>query len=263
MGTVQIKLHQVRTYDPEGYKIENEIMTAPDETEGISPDLFVFSYVDGTHDLYQHVATVEDIAATPERNGGGWNIYGQFFRQRTATLVYSNITAAEEQAALIKLRLQELTVEYDADVEAYDVTTNYTYKSSDNYVSIGLRQVGTQPGDELFRMVSTFPAATPPAENPLHITAFLFVYKYVDGSTDTYARIATIDDINTLPEEDEEGWDTEDQYYRKISSTVEFTTLSAVELHGYTQRAALSALAQDYREYTNVFEGDEEIVYSA
>ena len=166
MGTVQIKLHQIRTHDPAGYQIENTIMTGPDETEGISPELFVFSYVDGDNDTYQHVATVEDIDALPERGDVGWNIYGQFFRQDTATLVYSNLTAAEEQAAIIKLRLQELAVEYDADVEAYDVTTNYTYKSSDNYVSIGLRQVGTQPGDELFRMVSTFPAATPPAVNP-------------------------------------------------------------------------------------------------
>ena len=263
MGTVQIKLHQIRTHDPAGYQIENTIMTGPDETEGISPELFVFSYVDGDNDTYQHVATVEDIDALPERGDVGWNIYGQFFRQDTATLVYSNLTAAEEQAAIIKLRLQELAVEYDADVEAYDVTTNYTYKSSDNYVSIGLRQVGTQPGDELFRMVSTFPAATPPAVNPLHITDYLFVYEYVDGEPDIYVRVATIDDIETLLKEGDTDWETEDQYYRKTSSTVEFTTLSAVELHGQTQRTALSALAQDYREYTSVFEGEEEIVYNS
>jgi len=91
----------------------------------------------------------------------------------------------------------------------------------------------------------------------------LFVYEYVDGEPDIYVRVATIDDIETLLKEGGTGWETEDQYYRKTSSTVEFTTLSAVELHGQTQRTALSALAQDYREYTSVFEGEEEIVYNS
>lgn len=260
MGTVQIKLHQVRTYDPEGYKIENTIMTGAGETEGITPELFVFSYVDGANDIYQHVADASDLEALPERNQVGWDIYGQLFRQSSADLVYSNLTAAEEQAAVIKLRLQELATDYNTEVEAWDVTLDYTYKSDDNYVSIHVRQVGHQEADEEFKLTSTFPTETP--TNPANITAYLFVYKYVDGITDTYARVATVNDINTLPQEGDEGWDTEDQYYRKVSSVVTFSTLSEAETLARTIRASLPALAQDYREYTNVFEGDEEVVYT-
>lgn len=260
MGTVQIKLHQVRTYDPEGYRIENTIMTGAGETEGITPELFVFSYVNGANDIYQHVADVSDLEALPERNQVGWNIYGQLFRQSSADLVYSNLTAAEEQAAIIKLRLQELATDYNAEVEGWDVTLDYTYKSSDNYVSIHVRQVGHQDADEVFKITSTFPTEVP--ANPANITAYLFVYKYVDGVADTYARVATVNDINTLPQEGDAGWDTEDQYYRKTSSAVTFSTLSEAETLARTIRTSLAALAQDYREYTNVFEGDEEVVYT-
>jgi hypothetical protein len=223
-------------------------------TEGISPELFVYSYVDGTNDVYQHVATPEDVSELPERDQVGWDLYGQFFRQRTANLIYSNITAAEEQASMIKFRLGQLAIDYDTERETYEVTTDYVYKSIDTEVTITLRQVGHQESAESYSNTSTHHVA------PVGITPYLFVHRYVGiGDPATYTRVATVNDILTLPT----STTTPNAYYRAQSAVLLNPTLAGIIQLAATIRQSLSVLAQDYREYEHAYSGDETVVYDA
>lgn len=263
MANVQIVLHQVRESDPSGYMIHNTIVTSATPplpvTLGISPDLFVYSYVDGTNDTYQHVATPQDVDELPERNQSGWNIYGQLFRQSTADLKYSNLTAAEEQASMIKFRLEQLAIDYDVERETYEVTTDYIYKSLDEEIVITLRQVGSMVSAESYRNVSTHHVA------PVEIEPYVFVFRFVNGTTDTYTRIATVDDMLTLPYRGESGkWPVDPQeYYRDQSANVQDPTLAGIVYLATTIRQGLAKLVQEYREYDDVYSGDETVVYNA
>lgn len=263
MANVRIVLHQVRESDASGYMIHNTIVTTATPplpvTLGISPDLFVYSYVDGTNDAYQHVATPQDVDELPERGQSGWNIYGQFFRQSTANLKYSNLTAAEEQASMIKFRLEQLAIDYDIEREAYETTTNYIYKSLDEEIVITLRQVGSQVSAESYRNVSThYPT------DPVGIDPHVYVFRFVDGSTSTYTRVATVDDMLTLPYHGGPGWPVAPQaYYRNDSANVLDPTLAGIVYLATTIRQGLAKLVQEYREYDDVYAGDETVVYNA
>lgn len=251
MASVQILLHQERTSDPQGYKLVNTILDGSGQTVNIPPELFVFRYVNGTADVYQHVATVADVDALPAKNGAGWNINGALYRDKTATLYYSNITAAEEAATNVKTRLDELAKDYGAELTPFETTNNYTYYSIDHSIAITLREIGSQLGASSYQVASSFPVL------PTGITNYLFVYEYHASTPHVYQRVATVDDIESLPQQGDAGWDVENALYRKTTATEAFVTVTEAQAHDRTVRTDMEALPEIYYQYLTHYEGAE------
>jgi len=258
-SSVQIKIHQDRTSTPGGYKITTTVLGGTSQTVNIPIELFVYRYVDGVADTYQHICNVADIENLPAKNATGWNRYGALYRVDVAALAYSTLSAAEEQALVIAERLQELATAYAATLTPFEATNSYTYKSDDESISITLRQVGDQTGTAAYEVASDFYLAVPPP--CVGITDYLFVLEYVDGTNDVFKRVATINDIETLPEQGGTGWDTEGALYRAQSVTYVATTVDAAEAHAEAVQLALSTLPQTYFDYQENFEGSEDVYY--
>jgi len=251
MASIQILLHQERTSDPQGYKLSNTILDGTGQTVNIQPELFVFRYVNGTADIYQHVATVADVDALPAKGDTGWNINGVLYRDKVATLYYSDIIAAEEAAANIKTRLDQLAKDYGAELDPFETTNNYTYYSVDHSISITLREIGSQLGAESYQIASSFPVL------PTGITNYLFVYEYHASTPHIYKRVATVDDIETLPEQGGVGWNVENALYRKTTATEAFSTVTEAQAHDRTIQTDMEALPEIYHQYLNHYEGAE------
>lgn len=254
---VKIMLHQVRTSDPEGYKIENEILDGIGQTEDIDPNLFVFRYVDGSNDSYQHVVTKDDLDNYPARGETGWNTFGALYRYKIANLIYSDLTGANEQATIMQDRLQELVTEYEAEVLAWDGTDVYDYQSDDSDVQVQLTQVKSQEDGDIYRLNSSITAVT-------GITDHLYLFSpdggaSPDPATDTYVRVATVYDIKTYPEDGD--W-TSEAYYRAEALIRDFNTLAEAETRDSAMQTDLDALAQSYDTFIDDFEGDDTITYN-
>lgn len=245
--TVKIVLHQVRTSDPDGYKIENTILDGVGQTEDIDPNLFVFRYVDGTNDSYQHVVTADDLDNYPAQGETGWNTFGALYRSKIANLVYSAVTAADEQALLMQERLQELATEYDEDVADWDGIDVYDYQSDTGNVKIQLTQTKTQETGDVYRVNSAITSV-------LAITDHLFL---VDKDTAEYVRVATVYDIQMYP-----AAPGAEDYYRANVFTKDFNTLEEAEIHDFTMQTSLDALTEAYDTYIADFEGDETLTYN-
>lgn len=217
----------------------------------IPPELFVFRYVNGTSDIYQHTATVADVDALPARGATGWNSNGALYRDKVATLYYSNITAAEEAAASIKTRLDELAKDYGAELTPFETTNNYTYYSIDHAIAITLREIGAQVAASSYQIASSFPVL------PTGITNYLFVYEYHAATPHIYKRVATVDDIENLPQQGGSGWNVENALYRKTTATEAFATVTEAQAHDRTIQTDMAALPEIYHQYLSHFEGAE------
>ncbi len=251
---VQIGLTQVRETDPEGYRVENTVLDGASQTIGIDPELFVFQYVDGTaNDIYQHVSMVNDVKDLPREGDTGWNTTGALYRKKTANLVYTNLEAAIDQAAYIKTRLQTLATDFETTVTDFEALSDtIEYKSADDDRIIELVLVCTQPERDEYKMVATISAA------PTGIARELFTYK-LDGptpvlATDTYTRVATVDDIREYL--DYAGWNGE-AYYRYYAVDRTYTYLDTALATVADIKTKLAALVEEYDDSTDNFEGSE------
>lgn len=106
-------LNQVRTNLVNGYQIENSI-TAPVD---IPAELFVY---DELTSEFSHVATLTDFAY-PDVNTPGT----PYYRQSTATKLYTDVESALEFANHVKFRVDTLLKSYTTDQDDFPGTFNF------------------------------------------------------------------------------------------------------------------------------------------
>lgn len=257
MASVQITMRQVRSSSADGYQVYTEILDGAGQTEDIDAELFVFTYIDGTNDTYMHVAEAADVAGLPKKNDTGWDSPGQFYRASSSTLTYTTIVAADEQALVIKARLQDLATEYDVDLEDFEtVGTDYDYASEDNDVTFRMHQIRSQLAVDSYQVDSEIVAS--PA--PVGIARELFLFANDGGgpTTDAYVRVVNVNDLQTYPTY--AGLAGED-YYRYYQTIQTFELVENADTHAETIRTDLDALAEEWDEFTDEFEGDETVTY--
>lgn len=255
---VQIALTQTRETAEEGYEVQNEILDGVGQTVGIDPELFVFQYVDGgSNDIYQNVATVAQVKELPKTGDTGWNTNGAMYRKNTANLVYTDLDAAQEQAAYIKTRLAQLATDYEDEVVAYEgLTEVINYQSADGNRSLTLDLSCTQTASAEYYVLATILAG------PTGIEQDVFTFKLVGSlpdPTDEFERIMTIYDRDTYP--NKAGW-TAEAYYRHYEESRTFTYLSDALARIDEIKTGLAALVEEYDEYTDEFSGSETTYYN-
>jgi len=259
--TVQIVVRQVRSTVPAGFRVYSEILDGIGQTTGIGPELFVYRYVNGTEDTYQHVATVADVKTVTRQGDTGWDTVGEFYRRKTATLDYTNVTAAIDQAALMKSRLEDLAINYNAAVIEYESSTGAVdYESADGNRKLTLDTVSAQVGAEDYQVTSNVSVT-----GLVGIPRELFLFKLLDPlgpdiGNDEYVRVVTVDDIRTYPTN--VSWVSGD-YYRYYEADEHFPYLATANTHNSTIDTDLTALVEVYDESTDEFEGEETTIYTS
>ncbi len=265
MATVSISLYQKRETTESGYRVISEITSSA----AITPQLFVFKYVDGTGpqwlnngaDIYQHVATVQDVKIlhTPTSFPYTPTTLVDYYLYTKSVLDYGSLAGAIDQAAITKTRLGDLAEDWQVEIDTFESSIVYFYQSEDGQVSFDLQQVQSQQAADNYRVLSTI------QPGPVGISRELFLYEKPAGATpdptvDTYVRVATTDDLGRWPTRG--AWVAED-YYRSEYAQVDNVLLNDAVTHSTAVLDALEALAQDYDTASDDFEGEETTVYTA
>lgn len=123
MATVTIEVKQVRTV-LEGplYQVDTSVILA----QNIEQEIFVFATVT---DVFDHVATVWDIANYPPTKEQATLTGAMFYRKAQAVVPYENENTAVEAAAYTLNRIRTLVNKYQ--------TVNDEFIGTDTYIFTG------------------------------------------------------------------------------------------------------------------------------
>jgi hypothetical protein len=125
--SVEIQLDQTNTIidgeDSVTYEVKNEVIA----TEGVDLHLFVFNV---TQEIYSHIATPYDVEAYPTDRTAAISAGLDYYRLPSVTKTFSDIATANEFAAGVRSRLQQLANALPQAQADFQGKTTYTFETA-------------------------------------------------------------------------------------------------------------------------------------